>query len=87
MREKLIAVGIDLHFVVFKGQGHTLVFKERHQRTIGVGNAQIALLGKLQHGSFGQLVKRPLADHSFLARVLSKEEIEDDAKQRDEPKH
>ena len=52
-----------------------------------LGQPEVFLLGKLEHGALCQLVERSLADESFLACVLSEEEVKDDAQQGKEPQH
>ena len=54
---------------------------------MGVWQLQFALLGVFQHAAFGEPVHAPLADEAFLARVLSEEEVENDAHHRYECKH
>jgi len=87
-REKTgMAVGEDVHLVVFERQRHVLVPEKQHQRLVALGQSQLLLLEKLGHRSLGQLVKRALTDQFLPAGILSEEDIEDESDDRQKPKH
>ena len=58
--EELVAIGVELHLVVLERKSETLVGKELYERTVVIGQRQLALLHKLQHRTLRQLVERPL---------------------------
>ena len=74
-REKGIARSEDLHLIVLERQRHILIAEEIDQRPVMLRQVEIVLLGKLEHGAFGQLIERPLAHITLLPRVASEKEI------------
>ena len=87
IEEEVVPRGEYLHLVVLVGQGQTEVGEEVNQLLVGVWQLQFALLGVFQHAAFGEPVHAPLADEAFLSRVLSEEEVENDAHHRYECKY
>ena len=73
--EELVAVGVELHLVVLERKGKTLVGEELYERTIVVGQRQLALLHKLQHRPLRQLVKRSLRYKRHLTSVTAEEHV------------
>ena len=43
-----------------------------------LGDVKVLLFGKLQHRTFGEHIKTPLTDESFLPGILSEEKIKHD---------
>ena len=87
VEEEIMPCGEYLHLVVLVGQGQAEVGEEVNQLLVGVWQLQFALFGVFQHAAFGKPVHAPLADETFLSRVLSEEEVENDAHHRYECKH
>ena len=85
--EKVVTVGEDVGLVVLERQGPVLGGKKLYQRLVVVGNHQVFLLDKLEHGALGELVEALLTDETLLAGVLPEKEIEDDAQQGQEGEH
>ena len=83
-QEEIIAIGEQFHLIIIKGERETLVDKEVDDGLHPLGNLQVGLLHKAKHGALGQLVERTTADKSFAPSVHAKEEIEDEADDRDE---
>ena len=77
--EEGVTVGHDVNHVVLERQGEALVDKEIDHLLVSLGNFQVMLLNKIEHGTLGQLVEGTLADESLTALVDAKEEIEEDA--------
>ena len=85
--KEMVAVGIDVGFVVFEGQRQALIGEKLDERLVGGRQLEVALLHILEHRLPGQLVEALLADITFLAGVAPEEEIENDAHRRQEDKH
>ena len=82
-----IAIGIDLHLIVFERKRPVLVGKEPHQGLAVGRQMQVLLLGKLQHRALGELVHGTVADEPLLTDVLSEEHIEHDAEKGHKEQH
>ena len=83
-REEGIAIGHDVYLVVLEGQRHVLVDEQVYQLFVVVGNPQVLLFHKAQHGTFCQLVEFALVDQSLTSVVDAEEQIEHDAYQGQE---
>ena len=86
-KEKVVAVGININLVVAERQCEALIDEQLDERLVGGRQREVALLGKLQHGSLGQMIETLLADEAFLACVLAEEDVEDDADDGHEREH
>ena len=82
-----IAIGINLHLIVFERERPVLVGKEAHQGLAVGRQMQVFLLSKLQHRALGELVHRTVADESLLTDVLPEEHIEHDAEKGHKEQH
>ena len=82
-----MAVGINIDLVVAERQGKALIDEQLDERLVLRGQREVALLGKLQHGSLGQMIETLLADEAFLACVLAEEDVEHNADDGHEREH
>ena len=87
LAKQVVTVGENVGMVILEGQRPVLAGKQLYECLVIVGNHQVFLFHKLQHRPLGQLVEALLADEPFLTRVLSEEEIEEDAQQGQECQH
>ena len=86
-REELIAVGIDVHLIIFERQGEVLVDEEVDKRFLFLRQTEVLLFDELQHRAFRQLVHTPFTDIAFLASVDAEEKVEHNTCHRHEPNH
>ena len=84
LEEEGVAIGDDADPGVVERQGHVLVHEEVYRGTVALGQAQVALLGELEHRPLCELVHAALAHHALLAGVYAEEHVEHYAHHRHE---
>ena len=85
--EEFIAVGMDFGLVVLERQRPVLACEKLYQHAVLLGQHEVLLFGKLEHGALSQLVHAALADILLLTRVLPEEEIKHYSYYGHEDKH
>ena len=86
-REEIIAIRQDLHLIIIKGKGETLVDEQVDNRTTEFRQLEVALFDEARHGTAGELIHGTLADHAFTTGVDAQEQIGDDTHYRHEENH
>ena len=76
--EEFISVGMDFYLIILERECQTLIRKQSNQGAMLLGDVKVLLFGKLQHRTFGEHIKTPLTDESFLPGILSEEKIKHD---------